>query len=91
MSRDRQKKSTPIRSRKPQPDPYTARIKKTPSKRELDTTLRHAVQHHDFDALEDYDEDNLRPPTGAVVLQPETNPIENQDSDLDDWYEGDEN
>ena len=67
MSRDRQKKKTVIRSRKQQPDPYTSRITKKASKRELKDTLRHAVSHRDFDALEDFDEKNLKPPVGAVV------------------------
>ncbi len=40
---------------------------KPPSKRELEAHLNHAVRNHDYDALEDYDEEQVRPPTGAVA------------------------
>jgi len=70
VSSHARKKSPVIRSRKPQPDPYTSRILKTPSKRELDASLRHAVRNRDFDALEDFDEAQLRPPTNAVKDEP---------------------
>lgn len=60
MARNRRKSVAVPKSRKTQPDPYTAKIKKVPSKRELEDTLRHAVNHHDFNALEDYDEENPR-------------------------------
>lgn len=64
----RSRKSTGLRSLQ-QPDPYTSRILKTPSSRELNATLRHAVRNHDLTALEDYDEE-LRPPTNAVKDEP---------------------
>lgn len=61
------KKPVVIHSRKPQPNPYTSRIRKPPSKHALKSSLKHAVHNHDFDALENYDEEQLRPPTGAVA------------------------
>jgi hypothetical protein len=69
-SRPRKKKPA-IRSRKAQPDPYTSRILKQPSKRELDATLKHAVRNHDYDALDDYDE-QVRAPVGAVKVKDST-------------------
>jgi len=42
--------------RKQQHDPYTSKIVNPPSQQRRDQTLRHAVTHQDFDALEDYDE-----------------------------------
>jgi hypothetical protein len=72
VSHPRKKKSPAIRSRKAQPDPYTSRILKPPSKRELDATLKHAVRNQDFNALEDYDEEQLRPPTNAVKVTEST-------------------
>jgi hypothetical protein len=65
------KKPAVIRSRKAQPDPYTSRIMKAPSKRELEARLNHAVRNHDFDALEDYDENQLHPPTGVIAPLPD--------------------
>ena len=68
MARNKRKSVVVPKSRKAQPDPYTAKIKKVPSKRELEDTLRHAVNHHDFNALEDYDEQNPRPAVNAVAF-----------------------
>ncbi len=87
MARPRQKKTVVPRSRKQQPDPYTARINKGPSQRELEDTLRHAVRNHDFDALEDYDEENPRPPTGAVA-PPKDELADYFPDDNDDWSSG---
>ena len=41
-------------------NPYTAKIVKPPSKQHLKDTLRHAVNHQDTDAYEDYDEWDLK-------------------------------
>lgn len=58
MSRHaRQSQSSHKKSKhKQEPNPYTARILKSPSKQEREDTLRHAVRHRDTDAFEDYDE-----------------------------------
>jgi hypothetical protein len=89
MARDRQKKHLSVlRSRKAQPDPYTSRILKTPSKRELEASLRHAVRNHDHDALEDYDEEQLRPPTNAVKpLDPDAEGLAYDNKSIEDWYD----
>ena len=83
MSSHARKKTPVIRSRKPQPDPYTTRILKKPSKLELKASLRHAVRSQDLDALEDYDEE-LRPPTNAVA-PPE--PVKTLEDLLGDSYD----
>lgn len=86
----RQQKTSGPRRRKPQHDPYTSKIVKPPTKLELEQSLRHAVRNHDADALEDHDENLLRPPTNAV-----TNPyIAEEDPELRaldyDWYDWDD-
>lgn len=90
MSRERRKKSVIPRSRKAQPDPYTAKIRKPPSKRELEDTLRHAVSHRDTNSLEDYDE-NPRPPTNAVKAEEtgEASVHEVVDDEPFDWTDRD--
>ncbi len=90
MSSRRTQKTPVIRSRKAQPDPYTARIPKTISKRELKDHLGRAVRSKDFDALENYDEENLRPPTGAVTTvehEPKTS-TEDEEENFDFWRTG---
>lgn len=42
--------------RKHEPSAYTSKIVKTPTKRQLETQLRHAVRNDDRDAFEDYDD-----------------------------------
>jgi hypothetical protein len=58
MSRFQRESKTSFKKskRKQEPNPYTARIIKNPSKQELETTLRHAVRNQDMDAFEEYDE-----------------------------------
>lgn len=46
----------PRRRRNVQPDFETAKIVKPPTKQHRESTLRHAVQRKDMEALEDYDE-----------------------------------
>lgn len=58
MAREFQPKSIP-RSRKKSPDPYTAKIVKERSKTRCEDALRHAVNHRDADAFEDYDENDF--------------------------------
>ena len=55
MTKERQKSTDPHK-RKPQPDPYTSKIKKQRSERQQDDALRHAVRTHDVDTLDDWDE-----------------------------------
>lgn len=42
--------------RKQEPNAYTSKIIKTPTKQQLETQLRHAVRNADMDAFEDYDD-----------------------------------
>lgn len=42
--------------RKNEPNAYTSKIVKPPTKQRLESQLRHAVTHHDVDAFEDYDD-----------------------------------
>lgn len=42
--------------RKHEPSAYTSKIIKLPSKQQLQTELRHAVSHSDYEAFEEYDD-----------------------------------
>jgi hypothetical protein len=42
--------------RKHEPNAYNSKIAKPPSKQQLQTELRHAVSHGDYEAFEEYDD-----------------------------------
>lgn len=56
MSHGVQQQKKPTTRRKDRIDPYTAKILKHTSKQRRETSLKHAVRHHDDEALELYEE-----------------------------------
>lgn len=58
MSREFDPKPQIPRRRKAAVDPYTAKIPKERSKQRREDALRHAVNHRDVDAFEDYDDEH---------------------------------